>query len=56
MTTTIDDLIQSMREAGSLANIRKCAEKLQRTNPRDYKALCDFYASVKQVDKPAGGQ
>lgn len=47
----IDELLQTMREAGSLANIRECAERLKKQKPDDYRALCEFYAEAKRRAK-----
>lgn len=50
---TPEQLIQLMREAGSLENIRSRAEELKKWNPKAYESLCAFYEDCKRWAKGA---
>ena len=45
---TTDELIQLMRTT-SLAQVRKELDRLQKTSPREFQALVDFYKAAANV-------
>jgi hypothetical protein len=44
---TVDELIQAMRNSGSLADVRKRLEKLRQKDPASYNVFCKFYGGTK---------